>query len=51
MPRSIDQQQHPRETSLAPYSEVVVWRRRFYVTVAAALFALIALAVFCAGTH
>lgn len=30
---SNDQQQHPRETGLAPYSEVLVWRRRFYVPI------------------
>jgi hypothetical protein len=44
-----DQPQHPRETGLAPYSEVVVWRRRFYVAVTAAIFAVIALAVICIG--
>jgi hypothetical protein len=46
---SNDQPQHHRETGLAPYSEVVVWRRRFYVAVAAALFAVVALAMICIG--
>jgi LPS O-antigen subunit length determinant protein (WzzB/FepE family) len=46
---SNDQQQHPRETGLAPYSEVLVWRRRFYVAITAALFAVVALAVICIG--
>jgi hypothetical protein len=46
---SNDQQQHPREIGLAPYSEVMVWRRRFYVAIIAALFAVAALAVICIG--
>jgi uncharacterized protein involved in exopolysaccharide biosynthesis len=49
---SNDQAQHPqqpRETALAPYCEVVLWRRRFYMALVAALFAVVALAVICTG--
>ena len=38
-----------RDTGLAPYAEVVAWKRRFYAALAAALFALLALVVICAG--
>ena len=41
--------QQPRETALAPYCEVVLWRRRFYMALVAALFAVVALAVICTG--
>ena len=48
---SDEQQYQFRHAGLAPYSEVVAWRRRFYAALVAALFAWVALAVICAGTH
>lgn len=47
--RGSEEQRHNfRDAGLAPYSEVVVWRRRFYVAAVAALFALVVLTVICA---
>jgi len=43
---SDEQEHHYRDDGLAPYSEVVVWRRRFYVALAA-VFALLALMLIC----
>jgi len=42
---SDEQRHHFLDVGLAPYSEVVIWRRRFYVALAAALFTLLALFV------
>jgi hypothetical protein len=44
-----EQEHHYRDDGLAPYSEVMVWRRRFYLAVAAAVFALLALMLLCAS--
>jgi len=44
---SDEQERHYRDDGLAPYSEVVVWRRRFYLALAAAVFALLALMLIC----
>jgi len=41
-----DGQEHRYRVGGAPYSEVVVWRRRFYVALAA-VFVLLALMLIC----
>jgi hypothetical protein len=43
---SDEQEQRYRDDGLAPYSEVLVWRRRIYLPLAA-VFALLALMLFC----
>jgi hypothetical protein len=43
---SDEQEHHHRDEGLAPYSEVVVWRRRFYLAIAAVL-PLLALMLLC----
>ena len=45
---SNEQKHHYRDDGFAPYSEVVVWRRRFYLALAAA-FGLLGLMLICAG--
>ena len=36
-----------RESALTPYVEVVIWRRRFYLALGAAVFVLAALILVC----
>jgi hypothetical protein len=43
---SDEQERRYRDDGLAPYSEVVVWRRRFYVALTA-VFVLLALMLLC----
>ena len=45
---SDEPEHHYRDDGLAPYSEVMVWRRRFYMALAAVL-ALLALMLLCAS--
>jgi hypothetical protein len=46
---SAEQDHSFRDAGLAPYAEVVAWRRRFYVALGGAIFALLALILMCAS--